>query len=94
MWLGSCLERLARDGDDRVPLPPMDTVHPLISTLGVGLEDGLLPSFLLLLRSSSFTESCLQAQIPGTARDRKGSVDQLRPLTLESLLLPLGGLPQ
>lgn len=77
-WLASCRGSLARDGDDRrhAPLPSMDTSHPLISTLGVDLEERLFPSFLCSL---SLTESCPQTQIPVTTSNRKPSVNQLRP---------------
>lgn len=57
LWLTSCQESLAGDGDDhcQAPLPSVDTSHPLISTLGVGLEEGLLPFFLLYLCGLSLT---------------------------------------
>lgn len=42
-------------------LLPMDAGHSFISILGVGLEEGLLPSFLLHLCCFSLTESCPQA---------------------------------
>lgn len=59
LWLVNCPESLARDGDDHCHalLPSMDISHPLISTFGVGLEEELLPFFLLNLCSLSLTES-------------------------------------
>jgi hypothetical protein len=81
LWRVSCWESLARDGDDHchVSLPSMDTSHPLISTLGVELEEELLPFFPLHLCSLFLTKSCPQAQIRVTTSHRKPSVNQLGP---------------